>query len=173
MFLVCCWMWCGFVFLFFFFFNEKTAYEFRISDGSSDVCSSDLSDDPAFAPERVTQADCEHWSQQVCAQLDAAFALLHSPRTWPDGLDEIVAQLQPQHEALKQLAEESSTRALGALRIRIHGDFHLGQVLVASGDVFLIDFEGEPARPDRQSVGEGKSVAVRVDPGGCRYHKKK
>src|SRR3546814_15874493 len=66
------------------------------------------SDDPAFAPERVTQADCEHWSQQVCAQLDAAFALLHSPRTWPDGLDEIVAKLQPQHEALKQLAEEST-----------------------------------------------------------------
>jgi maltose alpha-D-glucosyltransferase/alpha-amylase len=29
---------------------------------------------------------------------------------------------------------------------RIHGDFHLGQVLVASGDVHIIDFEGEPAR---------------------------
>src|SRR3546814_5864302 len=32
----------------FFFFKQKTAYEMRISDWSSDVCSSDLSDcDPA------------------------------------------------------------------------------------------------------------------------------
>src|SRR3546814_4436356 len=32
----------GFMFLFFFFFKQKTAYEMRISDWSSDVCSSDL-----------------------------------------------------------------------------------------------------------------------------------
>src|SRR3546814_5650411 len=32
----------------FFFFKQKTAYERRISDWSSDVCSSDLSDDNAF-----------------------------------------------------------------------------------------------------------------------------
>src|SRR3546814_5921268 len=32
-----------FAFYFFFFFKQKTAYEMRISDWSSDVCSSDLS----------------------------------------------------------------------------------------------------------------------------------
>src|SRR3546814_2525102 len=34
---------CTLCYLFFFFFKQKTAYEMRISDWSSDVCSSDLS----------------------------------------------------------------------------------------------------------------------------------
>jgi maltose alpha-D-glucosyltransferase/alpha-amylase len=32
-------------------------------------------------------------------------------------------------------------------RIRCHGDYHLGQVLIAEADVVILDFEGEPARP--------------------------
>ncbi|MGH9468577.1 MAG: maltose alpha-D-glucosyltransferase, partial [Terriglobales bacterium] len=35
----------------------------------------------------------------------------------------------------------------GCQKIRIHGDYHLGQTLKADGDFFLFDFEGEPARP--------------------------
>src|SRR3546814_4446784 len=48
-----------FVFCFFFFFKQKTAYEMRISDWSSDVCSSDLL---ALAPSlrRGTQGSWKH-----------------------------------------------------------------------------------------------------------------
>jgi maltose alpha-D-glucosyltransferase/alpha-amylase len=37
-------------------------------------------------------------------------------------------------------------RKLGAMKIRVHGDFHLGQVLNTGKDFIIIDFEGDPRR---------------------------
>ena len=48
------------------------------------------------------------------------------------------------------LFRELTSRAIRAPRIRIHGDYHLGQVLSTGKDFVIIDFEGEPLR----SVGE-------------------
>jgi maltose alpha-D-glucosyltransferase/alpha-amylase len=37
-------------------------------------------------------------------------------------------------------------QAIDCQNIRIHGDFHLGQILIVKDDIFIIDFEGEPRR---------------------------
>src|SRR3546814_1590330 len=52
-----------FVFCYFFFFKQKTAYEMRISDWSSDVCSSDL---PAPDDQRHDEADIGHRIDEEC-----------------------------------------------------------------------------------------------------------
>src|SRR3546814_5069122 len=54
-------------FLFFFFFKQKTAYEMRISDWSSDVCSSDLLgiiEKMGFAGYFLVVSDFIEWAKQ-------------------------------------------------------------------------------------------------------------
>jgi maltose alpha-D-glucosyltransferase/alpha-amylase len=51
---------------------------------------------------------------------------------------------------LKQRVEDAVPKDIAALKARHHGDFHLGQVLLAQNDFIIIDFEGEPTRPIEQ-----------------------
>ncbi len=47
------------------------------------------------------------------------------------------------HEQIETLRQVEAPHQ----RIRMHGDYHLGQLLRAEGDIYILDFEGEPARP--------------------------
>jgi len=104
------------------------------------------SDDKAFAPEQATADDCAYWAQQTRLQLNTAFSLLQGGLDLPEDVAQLAKQLLAKKEQLDALIDKLATSSVGALRIRIHGDFHLGQVLVGSGDVYIVDFEGEPAR---------------------------
>src|SRR3546814_21172855 len=57
------------MFLFIFFFKQKTAYEMRISDWSSDVCSSDL---PFPHPGRAPNLSSDHKTNGGCRQRNRA-----------------------------------------------------------------------------------------------------
>jgi trehalose synthase-fused probable maltokinase len=105
-------------------------------------------DDPAFRPEPAERDDFHRWSE--AAQGMARRALQGLAETH-DRLD-----LQARHLAGAVLARiDLLTERLNALRIgdpafaktRHHGDYHLGQVLVADDDAIIVDFEGEPMRP--------------------------
>ncbi|HTW27324.1 MAG TPA: maltose alpha-D-glucosyltransferase [Acetobacteraceae bacterium] len=100
-----------------------------------------------FAPEPAEEMALEEWASGAIEQLDDALAMLMRQHDWPDEAAEArAASLVEQAPALRATIARLARRGVGALRTRVHGDFHLGQVLVVSGDAYIIDFEGEPAR---------------------------
>jgi maltose alpha-D-glucosyltransferase / alpha-amylase len=117
-------------------------------------------DNPDFTPEEATPSDAAGWADAARARLDAAFDALAGVRQWPDEqTEETAAMVQGRRAALIKAVGKLAKAAAGTLKTRIHGDFHLRQVLVSSGDAYIIDFEGEPRYPlaDRRA----KSSPVR------------
>ncbi len=105
-------------------------------------------DNPDFSPQSASGDDVRAWEEGARRQLDAALDILRGKTDWNSPDDEIRAsRLLEQRDALMQKLDALAQAGIGTLRIRIHGDFHLGQVLVAHGDVYIVDFEGEPAKP--------------------------
>lgn len=104
--------------------------------------------DPAFAPEpfstefqKVFEADVLRLSSSVFRLLRERISVLPAP--W-----QAKAQAVVEREVdITNRFRQSLGKTINASRIRIHGDYHLGQVLFTGCDFVIIDFEGEPARP--------------------------
>jgi maltose alpha-D-glucosyltransferase/alpha-amylase len=103
--------------------------------------------DPAFAPEPWTQDDLSRLAADMRAHGETTFESLK--RTLPDLPDSVLESaglaLSHRPHLLSRFLAIASRPMVGQ-RIRVHGDYHLGQVLRIGDDFAVLDFEGEPAR---------------------------
>ena len=105
-------------------------------------------DVPAFAPEVYSSSDLKQTAVAMRAHAVEQLRLLEHAMPRLDERRKLFAQrLLAQREDVLQQFDSLERLGSGIGRIRCHGDYHLGQVLVSEGDVIIIDFEGEPARP--------------------------
>ena len=99
-------------------------------------------DEPAFAPEPIRREDLQRWTRGLLSELERTVRVAGS----------LVPDLQARNDALRARIERLAAANPSGLRLRQHGDLHLGQVLRSGGQWLIFDFEGEPARtlPERR-----------------------
>ena len=107
----------------------------------------------AFAPEPFTKDDLGAVADDTLAQAHRAFQTLeqlHGDPKLPAEVAAGVDSLLHARESVLERIRSAPALEFVASKIRVHGDYHLGQVLWCEGDFYLLDFEGEPARPISQ-----------------------
>jgi maltose alpha-D-glucosyltransferase/alpha-amylase len=104
-------------------------------------------DEAAFVPEPMTLEAADKLGGRIKGQLDTAIQRLTDSDRLSDEERAAAEFLAQNRDALIARIGEVVRLAVDRQRTRIHGDLHLGQVLVTGADVMIIDFEGEPTRP--------------------------
>jgi maltose alpha-D-glucosyltransferase/alpha-amylase len=115
--------------------------------GELHVRLADAPGNPAFEPEPYSSEDLRSEATRMRAHADDQLTLL--ARSLPrldERRQELAGNLLARRDELLRPFDEMPQLKDAGYRLRCHGDYHLGQLLVTEGDIMIIDFEGEPSR---------------------------
>jgi maltose alpha-D-glucosyltransferase/alpha-amylase len=116
--------------------------------------------DANFAPEPFSHFYQRSQYQGMRSLTTQAFQLLHSRlKDLPEVLQTDAQRVLEMEREVQRRFRAMRDQQFTTMRIRIHGDYHLGQVLYTGKDFVIIDFEGEPARSFSER--RNKSSALR------------
>jgi maltose alpha-D-glucosyltransferase / alpha-amylase len=100
-----------------------------------------------FAPAPIAAEDVRSWTEELLRRARRTFEDLARRRSEFSEHDrQLIDALLAYRETLPTRLRELLPENVAAIKIRHHGDFHLGQMLIVKDDVAIIDFEGEPRR---------------------------
>jgi maltose alpha-D-glucosyltransferase/alpha-amylase len=100
-----------------------------------------------FAPEPFSPHYQRSLYQSMRNSVMQSFELLRRQRSrLPAALQQDAQTILAAQNTILNRYQKLYTSRLEGMRIRVHGDYHLGQVLATGSDFIILDFEGEPAR---------------------------
>jgi maltose alpha-D-glucosyltransferase/alpha-amylase len=114
--------------------DARTARELGITTALLHIALASANETADFAPVPVEPSDLVRWQHASLARLQKTAALVRDPP--------ILATFS----AVRALLEAPLLLLDPGKKQRVHGDYHLGQVLRANDQWVILDFEGEPAR---------------------------
>ncbi len=102
---------------------------------------------PALTPQPLSEVEQEEFVASALNLVTANFGLLRRLRDeMPAHLRREAGEVLNLEDKMRQRLQLLQGRISSVMLTRIHGDYHLGQVLFTGNDFVIIDFEGEPAR---------------------------
>jgi maltose alpha-D-glucosyltransferase/alpha-amylase len=104
--------------------------------------------DPAFSPESFSLLYQRSLFQSLQSHSKRVFQVFRKQfHKLPAPLQETARPLLNSEKAVIRKFRRILRRKIATQKMRIHGDYHLGQVLFTGNDFWIIDFEGEPLKP--------------------------